>query len=122
MKTKYGSVAQYNYEIQEQNESEHDENAPQRHEDGRKSNAPITVLKNIGFVNKFQKTRRVGLDDENRASPYAAAMKKPVTSSTNIRKKSKFNQAYNDGNEGNGDGGHSQILQQSVKDQYVDQN
>jgi len=37
MKTKYGSTAQYNYEIREQNESEHDENSPQKLDDFRKS-------------------------------------------------------------------------------------
>lgn len=36
MKTKYGSIAQYNYQIEEQNESEHDENANHR-EDARRS-------------------------------------------------------------------------------------
>lgn len=34
MQNKYGSMAQYNYEIREQNETEHDDHSPH---DGRKS-------------------------------------------------------------------------------------
>ena len=45
MKTKYGSTNQYNYEIREQNESELDENSPQKVEAFRKSqDQNITVL------------------------------------------------------------------------------
>jgi len=115
MKTKYGSVAQYNYEIQEQNESEQDENAPQRHDDSRKPrDLPLAKTKKSGKQELLAHADNHRGDEDSRASPYAP-VKKPVTSSTNIRKKSKFNHAYNDGNEGTADSAHSQILQQSVQ-------
>jgi len=115
MKTKYDSVSQYNYEIQEQNESEHDENAPQKHDDGRKSkDIPLAKTKRQGRADLLTHADHYRGDEENRASPYAP-VKKPVTSSTNIRKKSKFNHAYNDGNDGAGETAHSQILQQSIQ-------
>ena len=45
MKTKFGSTAQYNYDIVEQNESEQDENAPLKATDSKTlKEAAINVL------------------------------------------------------------------------------
>jgi len=52
--------------------------------------------------------------EENRISPYAA-VKKPQPSSTNIRKKSKFNHAYNEANEAELSQQSQVLYQQSVR-------
>ena len=51
MQNKYGSMAQYNYEIREQNETEHDDHSPH---DGRKSkDQQLVVSLMIGIILNF---------------------------------------------------------------------
>jgi len=99
MKTKYGSIAQYNYDIDEQNESEHDENTPFRGENVRKPR-------------DLQQTKAKRQDDENRSSSYSS-VRKPQVSSQNARKKNKFNQAYN--NDGTNEPGEFNQQQQFLQ-------
>jgi len=114
LKTKYGSVAQYNYEIIEQNESDHEVNSPHKptHVDERKTQNPsrdtrdprdhpqhqLLTRGKRGAKDMYDNHR--GDSEDNRSSSYGPAKKTQVsTTSTNIRKKSKFNHAYNDGTE-----------------------
>jgi cyclin-dependent kinase-like len=108
MKTKYGSTAQYNYEILEQNESDQEHNSPQKPShvipDERKSRDPHQQPHYQQQLTRGKRTTTNdhyrGDSEENRASSYGPSKKASVSStSTNIRKKSKFTHAYNDGND-----------------------
>jgi len=114
LKTKYGSVAQYNYEIIEQNESDHEVNSPQKRTqpDERRTQNPrdypkdhkeqqqlLTRGKRVAKGDPHVHDNHRGDSEDNRSSSYGPAKKAQVSSnSTNIRKKSKFNHAYNDEN------------------------
>jgi len=93
MQNKYGSVAQYNYEIREQNETEHDDHSPH---DGRKSKDQQIRGRKQDKGDAFGHNYR---ESEDRSSPYAVPLKKPQPSATNVKKKSKFNNIYNENTE-----------------------
>jgi cyclin-dependent kinase-like len=88
MKTKYGSIAQYNYDIAEQND-EHDEN---RVQEGRKSFTGSQAGVKGKRIAK-QDSYVEGGKDEVRASPYNT-VKKTHTATNGMRKKSKFTHGY----------------------------
>jgi len=113
MKTKYGSTAQYNYEIAEQNESDQEHSSPHKPSHVIEERKPRDTHQNHQQQYAQQQQQQItrgkrvanhdhyrGDSEENRASSYGPAKKASVSStSTNIRKKSKFTHAYNDGND-----------------------